>query len=61
MAENRMDLAMVADLKYGALLEVEDAIKKLEKKRPANPMLTEVVTPEEIAKVQFPISTYDTD
>ena len=28
-AQNRMDLAMVADIKYGALAEVEEAIKVL--------------------------------
>ncbi len=50
-AENRMDLAMVADIKYGALADVEEAIKKKEAERPENPMLAEVVGPDAIAKV----------
>ncbi len=50
-AENRMDLAMVADIKYGALADVEEAIKKKEAERPDNPMLAEVVGPDAIAKV----------
>ncbi len=51
-AENRMDLAMVADIKYGALADVEEAIKKKEAERPENPMLAEVVGPDAIAKVR---------
>ena len=46
-----MDLAMVADIKYGALADIEEAIKKKEAERPENPMLAEVVGPDAIAKV----------
>ncbi|WOL11102.1 hypothetical protein Cni_G19863 [Canna indica] len=50
-AERRMDLARVADLKYGALLEVDAAIAKLEGDTNENLMLTETVGPEHIAEV----------
>ncbi|PSC72780.1 chaperone 1 [Micractinium conductrix] len=51
-AENRMDLAMVADIKYGALAEVEDLLKKKQHAaRKADRMLSDTVGPEEIATV----------
>ncbi|XP_042501612.1 chaperone protein ClpB1 [Macadamia integrifolia] len=50
-AERRMDLARVADLKYGALQEIEAAIAKLEGTSEDNLMLTETVGPEQIAEV----------
>ncbi|XP_020265267.1 LOW QUALITY PROTEIN: chaperone protein ClpB1-like [Asparagus officinalis] len=50
-AERRMDLARVADLKYGALQEIESAIAKLEGETGDNLMLTETVGPEQIAEV----------
>lgn len=42
-AENRMDLAMVADIKYGALADINELLKKKRSEAPQNPMLTEVV------------------
>ncbi|KAF6985652.1 hypothetical protein CFC21_003485 [Triticum aestivum] len=50
-AERRMDLARVADLKYGALQEIDVAIAKLEGETGENLMLTETVGPEQIAEV----------
>ncbi|KAF6991146.1 hypothetical protein CFC21_008259 [Triticum aestivum] len=50
-AERRMDLARVADLKYGALQEIDAAIAKLEGETGENLMLTETVGPEQIAEV----------
>lgn len=50
-AERRMDLARVADLKYGALQEIDAAIAKLEGSTDENLMLTETVGPEHIAEV----------
>ena len=50
-AENRMDLAMVADIRYGALAELEDTIKAKEMQRPDHPMLPDAVNPDAIAKV----------
>jgi ATP-dependent Clp protease ATP-binding subunit ClpB len=50
-AERRMDLARVADLRYGALLEIDAAIAKLEGETGENLMLTETVGPEQIAEV----------
>jgi ATP-dependent Clp protease ATP-binding subunit ClpB len=50
-AERRMDLARVADLKYGALQEIDAAISKLESETGENLMLTETVGPEQIAEV----------
>ncbi|CAN6350441.1 unnamed protein product [Urochloa humidicola] len=50
-AERRMDLARVADLKYGALQEIDAAIAKLECETGENLMLTETVGPEQIAEV----------
>lgn len=50
-AERRMDLARVADLKYGALQEIDAAIAKLESETGENLMLTETVGPEQIAEV----------
>ena len=52
-AERRMDLARVADLKYGALQELDAAISKLEGETGENLMLTETVGPEQIAEVQY--------
>ncbi|KAL4457526.1 hypothetical protein ABPG75_012391 [Micractinium tetrahymenae] len=51
-AENRMDLAMVADIKYGALAEVEELIKRKQAEaRRTDRMLSDTVGPEEIATV----------
>ncbi|CAM0954531.1 unnamed protein product [Alopecurus aequalis] len=50
-AERRMDLARVADLKYGALQEIDAAIARLEGETGENLMLTETVGPEQIAEV----------
>lgn len=51
-AERRYDLARVADLRYGALEEVEAAITRLEgSTTDENLMLTETVGPEHIAEV----------
>ncbi|KAI3436547.1 hypothetical protein D9Q98_005963 [Chlorella vulgaris] len=51
-AENRMDLAMVADIKYGGLAEVEDLLlRKQAEARTADRMLSDTVGPEEIATV----------
>lgn len=50
-AERRYDLARVADLKYGAIQEVEAAIARLEGNADDNLMLTETVGPEHIAEV----------
>ncbi|KAF5833291.1 ClpB chaperone, Hsp100 family [Dunaliella salina] len=52
LAEQRGDLARIADLKYGALPEVDSRLKVLRDAAPqANAMLTEAVGPEEIATV----------
>lgn len=51
-AENRMDLAIVADIKYGALAEVTEALQRRQvEARKADRMLSEVVGPEEVATV----------
>ncbi|XP_038987617.1 chaperone protein ClpB1 [Phoenix dactylifera] len=50
-AERRMDLARVADLRYGALQEIDAAIARLEGDTDENLMLTETVGPEQIAEV----------
>ncbi|ERN02808.1 chaperone protein ClpB1 [Amborella trichopoda] len=50
-AERRMDLARVADIRYGALQEIDAAIAKLEESTDENPMLTETVGPDQIAEV----------
>lgn len=51
-AERRYDLARAADLRYGAIQEVEAAIAQLEgSSTDENLMLTEVVGPEQIAEV----------
>lgn len=50
-AERRYDLARVADLRYGAIQEVEQAIANLEGSSDENVMLTETVGPEQIAEV----------
>jgi ATP-dependent Clp protease ATP-binding subunit ClpB len=50
-AERRMDLARVADLKYGALQEIDFAIARLEGETGENLMLTETVGPEQIGEV----------
>nr|ABB73202.1 heat shock protein 101 [Funaria hygrometrica] len=51
-AERRYDLARAADFKYGALVEVEKAIQKMEQQESGeNTMLTESVGPEQIAEV----------
>ncbi|KAJ6823980.1 chaperone protein ClpB1-like [Iris pallida] len=50
-AERRMDLARVADLRYGALQELDAAIAKLEAETGENLMLTETVGPDQISEV----------
>ncbi|BAT79698.1 hypothetical protein LR48_Vigan04g043800 [Vigna angularis] len=50
-AERRYDLARVADLRYGAIQELESAIQELEGNTEENVMLTETVGPEHIAEV----------
>ena len=51
-AENRMDLAMVADIRYGALAEVSEALTKRQAEaKEADHMLSEVVGPEDVATV----------
>ncbi|KAL7606074.1 hypothetical protein Lser_V15G18653 [Lactuca serriola] len=50
-AERRYDLARAADLKFGAVQEVETAIAKLEGTTDENVMLTETVGPDQIAEV----------
>ncbi|KAL9227325.1 hypothetical protein vseg_003025 [Gypsophila vaccaria] len=50
-AERRYDLARAADLRYGAIQEVESAIAKLESNHVYNEMLTETVGPDQIAEV----------
>ncbi|KAK9066581.1 hypothetical protein SSX86_013904 [Deinandra increscens subsp. villosa] len=50
-AERRYDLARAADLKYGAVQEVETAIARLEGTTDENVMLTETVGPDQIAEV----------
>lgn len=50
-AERRYDLARAADLRYGAIQEVEAAIAKLEAGATEENMLTEAVGPDQIAEV----------
>ncbi|KAG9447598.1 hypothetical protein H6P81_013726 [Aristolochia fimbriata] len=50
-AERRMDLARVADIKYGALQEIDTAIAKMEGDTDENLILTETVGPDQIAEV----------
>lgn len=50
-AERRYDLARAADLRYGAIQEVEAAIAKLESNASDHGMLTETVGPDQIAEV----------
>ena len=51
-AENRYDLAMVADIRYGALAEVSEALAKRQAEaKEADHMLSEVVGPEDVATV----------
>ncbi|KAL0355348.1 UNVERIFIED_CONTAM: Chaperone protein ClpB1 [Sesamum radiatum] len=50
-AERRYDLARAADLRYGAIQEVESTIAKLEAGGSENSMLTETVGPDQIAEV----------
>lgn len=50
-AERRGDLARVADLRYGAIQEVESALARLEGSTDGNVMLTEAVGPDQIAEV----------
>ena len=50
-AEARYDLPRVADLKYGALAELDAALAKLAAEAPETPMLSDTVTPEDIAAV----------
>uniref|UniRef100_A0A803M0U4 Clp R domain-containing protein n=1 Tax=Chenopodium quinoa TaxID=63459 RepID=A0A803M0U4_CHEQI len=50
-AERRYDLARAADLRYGAIQEVEAAIARLESNATDVELLTETVGPEQIAEV----------
>ena len=50
-AERRMNLARVADLKYGALQELDNVIATLEGSANENLMLTETVGPDQISEV----------
>lgn len=50
-AERRYDLARAADLRYGAIQEVESAIARIEGNTDENLMLTETVGPEQVAEV----------
>ncbi|XP_061998087.1 chaperone protein ClpB1-like [Rosa rugosa] len=50
-AERNCDFAKAADLRYGAIEEIESAISKLEGSSNENMMLTETVIPEHIAEV----------
>jgi len=50
-AEARYDLPRVADLRYGALAELDAALAKLAAEEPENAMLSDVVTPEDVATV----------
>ncbi|XP_057823315.2 chaperone protein ClpB1 isoform X2 [Cryptomeria japonica] len=50
-AEHRMDLARVADLRYGILPEIDAAIARHETNVQGNLMLTEVIGPDQIAEV----------
>lgn len=50
-AERRYNLARVADLRYGAIQDVESSISKLEGSTDKNPILTETVGPDQIAEV----------
>lgn len=50
-AERRGNLARVADLRYGAIQEVESALARLEGNTDENVMLTETVGTEQIAEV----------
>ncbi|XP_073115141.1 LOW QUALITY PROTEIN: chaperone protein ClpB1 [Elaeis guineensis] len=49
-AERRMDLARVADIRYGALQEIDAAIAKLEGDTGENLMLTETVGPNKLQR-----------
>ncbi|GIL60022.1 hypothetical protein Vafri_14648 [Volvox africanus] len=51
LAEQHNNLARIADLRYGALPEVEDQIKALRAAHPTDAMLSEEVGPEEIGGV----------
>ncbi|GMH40192.1 hypothetical protein BSKO_08096 [Bryopsis sp. KO-2023] len=50
-AENQGNLARIADIKYGALQDVSETLKRFQAELPADAMLTESVGPEEIATV----------
>lgn len=50
-AERRYDLARAADLRYGAIQDIEAAIAKLEASATEENMLTEAVGPDQIAEV----------
>ncbi|KAK3028039.1 hypothetical protein RJ639_038760 [Escallonia herrerae] len=50
-AQRRFDLARAADLRFGAIQEVEAALAKLEESTDENLMLSEAVGPEQIAEV----------
>ncbi|KAJ7563837.1 hypothetical protein O6H91_03G127900 [Diphasiastrum complanatum] len=50
-AERRMDLARAADIRYGALQQIESDIAQCESESGDNSMLTETVGPDQIAEV----------
>lgn len=50
-AQQRYDLALAADLKYGALAEVDDAIRAKQAAARENSMLSDVVGPDAMAAV----------
>ncbi|KAG2488370.1 hypothetical protein HYH03_013059 [Edaphochlamys debaryana] len=51
LAEQHNNLARIADLRYGALPDVEERLKALRAAQPADALLSEEVGPEEIATV----------
>ncbi|KAI8463666.1 MAG: P-loop containing nucleoside triphosphate hydrolase protein [Monoraphidium minutum] len=51
LAEQRGDLARVADIRYGSMAEVDDTLKRLRGSAPPDPMLAEEVGTEQIAEV----------
>ena len=51
VAEARRDLAAIADLKFGALPELESRLRSLQQEKATSQLLAEVVRPEDIARV----------
>lgn len=50
-AEARNDLAAIADIKYGAMVDVGEQLQRLLASKPSHSILTEEVGPEEIGVV----------